>query len=583
METTLALPHLREIVIFLSAAGIVVPIFHRLKLSPVLGYLTVGICIGPFGLGLLVERIGVLRYAVITDLEGVRALAEFGVIFLLFMVGLELSVERLWAMRKLVFGLGAFQVVLSSAVIGVIAWAFGNSPPASIILGACLSLSSTAIVMQLLLERRQVATLLGRTSFSILLFQDLAVVPILFILGVFGSNNEQALTPALALALLKALVAVIAILLVGRLLLRPLLRLASAARSPELFMAVTLLAIIGTASATGMAGLSMPLGAFLAGILIAESEYRHQVEVDIEPFKGLLLGLFFMSVGMGIDFRWVADQAFWIGLSVIGLIGIKSAIAAGLCRAFGLPFHTSVETGLLLGQAGEFALVVVGMAMLLQLLPLEVGQFMFIVTSLSMYATPLIAHFGKGIAAILEAQATQKQHGRPAATVEPIGGHVVIAGFGRVGQTLGQVLDEEQAPYIALDLDSAIVTQHRQSGRPVYYGDASRPEILRHAKADTAQAVVVTMDSPRHAEHTVRAIRREWPLLPIFARARDAYHADRLIRLGATSVVQETMESSLQLSAHVLEGLGLPEETIAHRLNLVRQSDHIAPMGELDN
>lgn len=572
MESNQLFPHLREIVIFLCAAGIAVPIFHRFKLSPVLGYLVVGVCVGPYGLGLLTDRIELLRYVVITDLEGVRALAELGVIFLLFRVGLELSFERLWAMRRLVFGIGALQVAITSSVIGAIAWAFGNSPQASIVLGACLSLSSTAIVMQLLLERRQVVTLLGRVSLSVLLLQDLAVIPILFILGVMGPDAGLALGPALLLALAKAATAVILIVVSGRIILRPLLHLASSTRNPELFMAVTLLAIIGTASATGAAGLSMALGAFLAGLLIAECEYRHQIEVDIEPFKGLLLGLFFMSVGMGIDLRLVVDQAFLIGASVVGLFVIKATIIYTLCILFGVPRAPSVEAGILLAQGGEFAFVVVGMALMLGVLPVEVGQFMLIVTSLSMLATPFIAFIGRRIAAILTEREIHKLQPGLAAT-QSIEGHVLIAGFGRIGGILAQVLDDERIPYIAIDIDGEAVVKHRQSGLPVYFGDAARPEMLRRAGADSAQAAVVTMDSPKHAEQTVRALRREWPVLPVFARARDAYHAERLMRLGATSVVQEFMESSLQLSAHILELLNFPEEAIDHRLSLIRGSE----------
>lgn len=562
---------------FLSAAGIVVPIFHRFKVSPVLGYLLVGVCIGPYGLGLLADRMGVLRYATITDLEGVRALAELGVIFLLFTVGLELSLQRLWAMRRLVFGLGALQVLITSGLVGVIAWGFANSPQASIILGTCLSLSSTAIVIQLLIERRQLATLLGRVSFSVLLFQDLAVVPILFILGVFGSDGARGLGPSLLLALVKAVASIIVILLSGRLLLGPMLRLASATKSPELFMAVTLLAIIGTAAATGQAGLSMALGAFLAGLLIAECEYRHQVEIDIEPFKGLLLGLFFMSVGMGIDTRWIADQAFWIGGSVLGLLIIKATVTIGLCLLFGVSRSIAVEAGLLLGQGGEFAFVVIGMAMALRLVPVDVGQFMLIVTSLSMLGTPFVALAGRRMGAFVAGREGHPVPQPENAVGEPVGGHVLIAGFGRIGRTLGQVLDEERVPYIALDLDSEALAHHRHSGRRVYFGDAARPEMLRRARADTAQAAVITMDSPKRVEQTVRALRREWPLLPVFARARDAHHAERLLRLGATSVVQETMESSLQLCAHALEAFGLPQEAIDHRLNLARLAATVAP------
>ena len=312
METHVGIPHLREIMVFLIAAGVMVPLFHRLRVSPVLGYLVVGGIIGPYGLGLWADTYPLLGYAVISDLAGVQALAELGVIFLLFTIGLELSLERLWAMRRLVFGLGSLQVVITAVIIGMIARGFGNSVAASIVLGGCLALSSTAIVMQLLVQSHRVSTPLGRSSFSILLMQDLAVVPLLFIVGVLGNKTAESTGFALALALGKAALTIVAIFLVGRLLLRPALRIVAQTRSPEMFMAAILLTVIGIAAVTGSAGLSMALGAFLAGLLLAETEYRHEIEVDIEPFKGLMLGLFFISVGMGIDWRVVGEEPFWL-------------------------------------------------------------------------------------------------------------------------------------------------------------------------------------------------------------------------------------------------------------------------------
>jgi CPA2 family monovalent cation:H+ antiporter-2 len=572
-----SIPYLREGVIFLVAAGIIVPLFHRLRVSPVLGYLAVGALLGPFGLGLFAGEIGVLRYAVIDDIEGVKSLAGLGVVFLLFMIGLELSLDRLWALRRLVFGLGSLQVLITAAIIGAIAWGFGNSPAASILFGSCLALSSTAIVMQLLAERRQVATTLGRTSFSILLLQDLAVVPILFLIGVLGARVGGDVGVALLTSVLKALGAIVLIFVLGRQLVRPLFRLVSASRSPELFVAVTLLTIIGTAAATGAAGLSMALGAFLAGLLLAETEYRHEIEVDIEPFKGLLLGLFFMSVGMGIDFREVAQAPLWILASVVGLFLVKATITTVLCLMFGIPRHTSLEAGLLLGQGGEFAFVVVGLSIILGLVPRDAGQFMLIVASLTMAVTPLVAFIAHRAALALERRAHAAMSEQDA-QIEDLEGHVVIAGFGRVGQTLARIFDAQGVPYVALDLDGPAIAAHRAAGAPVFYGDASRAEILRRARLGSAQALVVTMDSPSAAQHTVAAVRREFPLLPVFARARDAAHAAALLQSGATAVVPETVESSLQLAARVLEGVGTPEEAVSA---LVAQQRELE-MGELE-
>ena len=566
MDEHSAIPYLREVVIFLIAAGVVVPLFHRLRISPVLGYLIVGGLIGPFGLALWADMLPVLSYAVISDLEGVQALAELGIIFLLFTIGLELSLDRLWAMRRLVFGLGSLQIVITGTIIGLVAWEFGNSVPASIVLGACLALSSTAIVMQLLMQSRRLATPLGRSSFSILLMQDLAVVPILFVVGVLGAKTGGNVGLDLLFALGKAVVVIVAIYAGGRLILRPALRLVAQSRSPEMFMAAILLAVIGISAITGATGLSMALGAFLAGLLLAETEFRHEVEVDIEPFKGLMLGLFFMSVGMGIDWRVVGDEPFWIIASVAGLFVLKTVVTAGLCLAFGLPRHTALEAGLLLGQGGEFAFIVVGLAMSLALLPPDVGQFMLIVAGLTMLVTPLVASAAGKLAMRMERDSTSRRHEGELESEGDMTGHVILAGFGRVGQTLATTLEAEAVPYLALDADAANVAAARAAGLPVFYGDAARLEMLNRAHIDRAQAVVVTMDAPVAAEKIVREIRQAWPDIPVYVRARDGAHAARLNAAGATMAVPETIEASLQLAGRVLSGLGASDEVVQRRL-----------------
>ncbi len=578
-----AIPHVREVVIFLIAAGIVVPLFHRFHVSPILGYLMIGGIVGPYGLGLFADRIEWLQYAVITDLAGVQALAELGVIFLLFMIGLELSLDRLWAMRRMVFGLGSLQILISAVVIGLIAWEFGNSPAASIVLGACLALSSTAIVMQLLIERRELASPLGRSSFSILLMQDLAVVPILFLVGVLGAKagDSAGLGLALALALGKALAVIVGIYLGGRLLLRPLFNMVAHSRSAEMFMAATLLIIIVAALITGATGLSMALGAFLAGLLLAETEFRHQIEVDIEPFKGLLLGLFFMSVGMGIDYRVVADAAGWILASVIGMYVIKSVITASLCLIFGLPRHVSLEAGLLLGQGGEFAFVVVGLAMALGLIPPEAGQFMLIVTGLTMAVTPLVAITATRLSARMErALRRQATDANDPIHIGEMQGHVLVSGFGRVGCLIARILDADGIPFVALDNSAFNVAEARQMGLPVYFGDASRIELLRRAHAGNASMLVLTMDDPKAIEQVVQMVRAEWPGLRIIARARDARHAAHLLDLGATEVIQETLEAGLQLAGRVLQLAGTPEE-VAHRRTEAQREEEMNALREL--
>ena len=565
MEEHATIPYLRETVVFLIAAGVIVPVFHRLRVSPVLGYLLVGGLIGPFGLGLLAQDVPWLARVVISDIEGVIALAELGVIFLLFTIGLELSLERLWTMRRLVFGLGSLQIVITGGIIGLIAWEFGNSPAASVVLGACLALSSTAIVMELLMQTRRLGTPLGRFSFSILLMQDLAVVPILFMLGVLGAKVSGNLAVGLALAAAKAVLAIGFIYALGRLALRPMLRIVAQTHSPEMFMAAVLLTVIGIATMTGAAGLSMALGAFLAGLLLAETEFRHEVRVYIEPFKGLMLGLFFMSIGMGIDYRFVLHEPVWIAASVVGLFALKTVITATLCIAFGLPRHTSLEAGLLMGQGGEFGFIVVGLAVRLGLLSPDVGQFMLIVTGLTIMVTPFVAAAAGRLAGALEHTSNVRAQEGSLAEAGELEGHVIIAGFGRVGRTIGQVLDAEAVPYLALDTDPILVARAREENLPVFYGDAARLEMLTRAHVDKAQAIVITIDTAAAAEKIIAGIRLRWPI-PIYVRARDVGHAVSLTAAGATVAVPETVEASLQLAGRVLSGTGAAEDIVFRRL-----------------
>ena len=569
---TPALPYLREAMLFLIAAGIIVPLLHRWRVSPVLGYLLVGYLIGPYGLGLFAGQWPWLAYLSIPEISGVQALAELGVVFLLFVIGLELSLGRLWALRRLVFGLGSLQVLVSALAIAAVAGLLGSSATAATLIGASLALSSTAIVMQLLAERRQLGTPLGRAAFSILLLQDLAVVPILFLVGVLGAQQGGGVLLPLLLALGKALLVMAAIFVVGRMLLRPLMRLVARARSPEMFMAAILLIAIGSASLTAIAGLSMALGAFLAGLLLAETEFRHEIEVDIEPFKGLLLGLFFVSVGMGVDARLVASNLGAILATLLALVAAKALIIYLLARAFGLSRALALETGLLLGQAGEFAFVVLGLASQMTLLPSSDIQFLLIVVSLSMLLTPgLVALARRSVAGMIR---REPEHAQPEPmALDGIEGHVVIAGFGRVGQALARVLDSERLSYVALDLDAEHVARARAESLPVFYGDASRLDMLRRAHLATARALVVTMDSAQAAEHIVRAVRQFAPELPIYARARDRAHGRRLLQQGATEVTPETIEASLQLAARVLVSTGFSEDAAKQRIQIEREAE----------
>jgi CPA2 family monovalent cation:H+ antiporter-2 len=564
--------NLREVVVYLVAAGVVVPMVGRLKISPVFGFLVVGVVIGPYGLARFSDTLPWLTYAAITDLARVRVLAELGVMFLLFMIGLELSVERLWAMRRRVFGLGGAQVTVTGAVIAIIAMFFDNSLAAAIVLGCAFALSSTATVMQLLSENRRLGTATGRTSFAILLCQDIAVLPILFLVGAFATQSETPVLLAFVWAIGQALLAIIAILAIGRLVIRPAFRFVGSTASREMFLAFVLLIIVGTALATEQVGLSMALGAFLAGLLFAETEYRHEIEIDMEPFKGLLLGLFFVSVGMSIDIVQVAAKPFWLIASILGLYLIKSPIIYLLARWFGEGRPVALEAGLLLGQGGEFAFVIIGMAFSLGLMPNETAQFMLIVASMTMIATPGVAHIARKIARSAEtreAEDGQRDSDKPAG----LSGHVIIVGYGRVGQMLGSVLEGQEVPHIGLDIDAELVAHFRDDGAGIFFGDARRPDMLRRVGVDSAAALVVTMDSPQYAEQVVATARQNWPDLVIYARARDRLHSARLITCGASHAIPETIEASLQLGEMVLMGIGIPDQTARRIIEARRQAE----------
>lgn len=566
METHSAIPYLREALIFLATAGIAVPLLSRLKVSPVLGYLLIGGLIGPFGLGLLAADYPALSQVVISDLEGVRALAEIGVVFLMFMIGLELSLDRLWSARLLVFGMGTLQIFTTAALIAWIAVILGTDIRSALVIGAGLSLSSTAIVMQILMRGRRQSGPVGRTAFSILLMQDLAVVPILFMVGVLAAPDGQGLAAGLALAFGKAALVIVVIYVIGRLLLRPILRQVAQARSAEMFTAAVLLAAVGVSALTANFGLSMALGALLAGLLLAETEYRHQIEVDIEPFKGLLLGLFFMSVGMGIDWRNVVSDPLVVAATVSGLWLLKAVIITGLALLFRRRRSVAVETGLLLGQGGEFAFVILAAATSLGLIASDLEQHILLVAGMSMLLTPLVAQVAQRVARHIELRDSASESQAGEESFRDCEGHVIIAGFGRVGQTLSRTLDAEGLDYVALDADAALIAKLKDKRQPVFFGDASRGEILAKAGIDHAAALVVTMNDPAAASHIVAEIHSRWPMVPIHARARDPEHARRLKESGATFCTPETVEASLQLASKVLLHIGVDSEVVQRRI-----------------
>ena len=546
----------KELILFLATAGVVVPLFHRLRVSPVLGFIGAGALLGPFGLGRLVADRPWLSAVTITSKAEFAHLAEYGVIFLLFMIGIELSWERLRTLRRLVFGLGPLQVAGSAVLIGAGLNLLGAPPAAAVLVALALSLSSTAIAIPVMAETRRLNAPAGRASFAVLLFQDLAVAPVLFAIAVIGRGSGESLSGALALALGQAALALVVIVGVGRLALRPLFHLVARTRSPELFMAACLLVIVTTSVVAASSGLSMALGAFIAGLLLAETEYRRAIEAMIDPFKGLLLGVFFVSVGMNLDpAQLLAAPGAILGLAV-GLLAVKGAVILAGAKAMGLSRAVALETALLLGPGGEFAFVLIGGAMAVGLVEEPVGQAALIVTTVTMIAIPPLAVLARR----LGRRVAKDQLGRARAEPPPDRqqDRVIIAGYGRVGRLVGEMLKRHAIPFIALDSDAARVTEQRRLGNPVYFGDSANTDMLRRCDIGTARALVVTLDNSRAVEAVVQAARMERADLTIVARARDARHATELYEMGVDDAVPETIEASLQLSEAVLVDVGVP-------------------------
>jgi len=561
-----ALPFLREILLFLALAGVLIPTLQRLRINQVLGFLAVGALLGPFGLGRMAQELHWLGWFTFPNNDNVAMLAELGVLFLMFTIGLELSAARLWAMRRWVFGTGLAQVALCAALIGAAAaLLLGQRLDAALVLGLVLSLSSTAVVMQLLGERHATGSRLGQAVFAILMLQDLAVVPILILIGALAGGDAASgagVAWQVLLAMAKAGVAIALIYLVGGRVVHPLFRAFARHRQPDVFMALILLSTFGIAGLCFMAGLSMALGALIAGLLLAETEFKHEVELMVEPFKGLLMGLFFMTVGMGMDALQIVQAPLWLAAAVLGLVLLKGAVIAPLLRLSGLSWGRAVEGGLLLGQGGEFAFIVIGYAVAARLLDAALGGRVMLAVGLSLFITPLLARIGRAIGARWEDAARAQELGQLDGELASARGRVVIAGFGRVGQQLAKLLGSQDIPYVAFENDARLVAQQRGAGVPVYFGNAARPELLRRVHADEAPAIVLTMDNPAAALQAVRGIRREFPDVRLFARSRDEKHARALKLAGASVVVPETFEASLQLSAFVLGAMGLDERSV---------------------
>ena len=555
MTTNININAYSDALVVLGTAGVVVPIVRHWGINPVLGYLGAGAILGPLGLGSLVKDLPLLYWFTVADAENVEGIANLGIVFLLFLIGLELSFRRLVTMRRLVFGLGGLQVLMTSAMIFGAALLSGQSSDAAVILGASLALSSTAIVLELLSSERRLATTTGRASFSVLLAQDLAVVPILVFVSVLGAGNDGSVLTHISSAILKAALAVAVLILLGRLLMRPLFQMVAGTHSTELFVAATLFVIVGAGLAAHQAGLSMALGAFVAGLMLAETEYGKAIEATVEPFKGLLLGIFFFTVGMAIDFRVFMREPGWLLAAVVGLLAGKTIVLIVLGRIFRLSWPAAIESGFLLGPVGEFAFVSIGMAAAGGLIEPRVSSFAVAITAVTMALTPFLNMLGRRLGAKLRSERTPD----PELAVRPPGdrAQAIVIGYGRVGKVVCSLLTSHGLNYIAVDHEAVAVARDRRDGHKVFFGDATEPGFLEACGLMQTTGVIITIQSRPAIDAVVERVRAARPDVLIVSRARDADHARHLYAIGATDAVPETIEASLQLSEAALVGLGV--------------------------
>ncbi|MBV8399592.1 MAG: cation:proton antiporter [Acetobacteraceae bacterium] len=547
---------LATLVALLGAATISVPFTRRLGFGSVLGYLLAGIAIGPAGLRL------------VTNVEQIAAISSLGVIMLLFLIGLELRPQRLWIMRRAVFGLGPAQVVVTGVVFAVLAHIAHLGWPAAVALGGGLALSSTAIVLPMLAERDLLASRAGRDGFAVLLFQDLAFIPMVAMIPALASGDVPDRVPWHDVA--RGAAAIGVILIGGRFMLRPLLRAVGSLRTPEVFTAMALLIVTGTAALCQAAGLSMSLGAFLAGVLLSGSEYRHELQADIEPFEGLLLGFFFISVGMSVDVQLAMEHLSALATGILVIVVAKAAIAFALGRIAGQSTKHAVRFALSLPQGSEFSFVLFGAAVGAGAMSPTVSQFATLLVAASMVATPILfAASEMLVVPRLQRRPEPPQYDKIEGAVAP----VIICGFGRVGQIVGRVLRMRRIPFTALEKDSGQVEVVRRFGTPVYYGDPARPDLLRAAGAEQAKLVIVALDNMEETTRVVDMVRRDFPRLKILARARNRFHAHLLMDREVDGVVRDTFYSSLRLGEMAMTALGIPESEATRAVELFRVHD----------
>jgi glutathione-regulated potassium-efflux system protein KefB len=546
---------LAQIAIFLASAVIAIPIFRRFKLGSALGYLTAGIIIGPASLGL------------ISSVDATANIAQFGIVLLMFVIGLELQPSRLWVLRRSILGLGAAQVAVTTVLLGSAAYfIFQQTWQSALIIGFGLSMSSTALALQLLAERGQLNSQFGRSAFSILLFQDVSVLPALALLPLLGVASAKSAGPG-GWLVIKLVAVLLAVIIGGRYVLRPMLRIIAATRVAEAFTAAGLLIVLGTALLVSQVGLSLSLGAFLAGVLLADSEFRHELEADIEPFKGLLLGLFFISVGMSANLSLVRDEPFLIIGLTAGFMALKIGILWAIGRLSGLSPAASRGLAISLPSGGEFAFVLFGLAAAIGVMDRETAELLVLVVTASMILSPvLLALFDVTFKA-------NESDGRPFDKPVELYPKVIIAGFGRFGQIVGRILLAKKIAFTALEANQTQVDFLRQFGNQVYYGDASRLELLRAAHAENAEIFVLAIDDADASVRTAELIRKHFPHLKIFARARNRQHAFRLMDLEVRYSIRETLVSSLEMSVQVLEALGLSKSKALETVHRFRVHD----------
>ncbi|HEX4847542.1 MAG TPA: cation:proton antiporter [Novosphingobium sp.] len=566
---------LGDALVILGAAGIVIPLFARFRITPVIGFILAGIVVGPFGLGALVEDRPWLDYLTISDPARLTPFAEFGIVLLLFSIGLELSFKRLWQMRRTIFRIGPMELFGGGALIAMVLMVLGNSLPTALALGLALALSSTALVLKIADTRTPV----GRAALGTLLFEDIAIVPIIFLLGAMGRGDAAGDWGDFVRTLALGSLVIVALFGFGRFFLPILFAQAARTKSPELFLSACLLVVIVAALVTGAVGLSPIFGALLAGLLIAETEYHGEVEAMIEPFKGLALGIFLLTVGMSLDLGLIWERLGEIVVATALVLAAKALVTGMVLRLHGFRTATATEAGILLASPSEMTLIVLSSALAVNLIRPDAAQFWQIVTALGLTITPLLAILGRWLGRRVD-------HASAALEDAEDGDHrrTLVIGGGRVGKLIADMLTTHAKPYLIIDADADQVRENRLNGYKTAFGDAARNDALARFGAAEASAVILTMDEPVAVQRMVRQLRKAYPDLPIIARARDASHAAALYRAGASHAVPETLEASLQLSEAVLVDIGVPMGPVIASIHEKRDEfrAQIMEEGELD-